>query len=144
MAQIFNECEKYGFEILDDGIYTSNCKLGEVGHTNAGWWFTRAADATQQRIPCDKNSFQFAIRNSQLELALLAQTYKLSNHPVGIWHILIIANCELVIANCFVYWLSMVDTMPHPEVADYEEMLDRPFEMLTNEEWGQLRQLVTA
>ncbi|MEH2324941.1 MAG: hypothetical protein V7K32_15525 [Nostoc sp.] len=101
MAQIFNECEKYGFEILDDGIYRDDIKLGEVGHTDAGWWFTRAADAIQQRIPC----------NSAMDA---------------------------------VYWLSMVDTMPHAEAADYEEMLDRPFEMLTNEEWGQLRQLVTA
>ncbi|MBW4457397.1 MAG: hypothetical protein KME55_34715 [Nostoc indistinguendum CM1-VF10] len=52
MAQIFNECEKYGFEILDDGIYQNDVKLGEVGQTDAGWWFTRAADETQ-RIPCD-------------------------------------------------------------------------------------------
>ncbi|MCC5669736.1 hypothetical protein LC653_39505 [Nostoc sp. CHAB 5784] len=33
MAQIFNECEKFGFEILDDGIYNNDVKLGEVGHT---------------------------------------------------------------------------------------------------------------
>ncbi|MBD2535845.1 hypothetical protein H6G97_43470 [Nostoc flagelliforme FACHB-838] len=52
MAQIFNECEKYGFEILDDGIYQNDVKLGEVGQTDGGWWFTRAADETQ-RVPCD-------------------------------------------------------------------------------------------
>jgi hypothetical protein len=52
MTQIFNECEKYGYEILDDGIYHNDEKLGEVGQTDAGWWFTRAADETQ-RIPCD-------------------------------------------------------------------------------------------
>ncbi|MBD2536649.1 hypothetical protein H6G97_48335 [Nostoc flagelliforme FACHB-838] len=52
MAQIFNECEKYGYEILDDGIYQNDEKLGEVGQTDGGWWFTRAADETQ-RIPCD-------------------------------------------------------------------------------------------
>ncbi|MEH1834332.1 MAG: hypothetical protein V7L29_20215 [Nostoc sp.] len=38
MVQIFNECEKYGFEILDDGIYTSDSKLGEVGLSRATWW----------------------------------------------------------------------------------------------------------
>ncbi|MEH2372442.1 hypothetical protein [Nostoc sp.] len=43
-----------------------------------------------------------------------------------------------------VWWLSMVDTLPTTEPADCEELLDRPFEMLTNDEWGQLRQLVTA
>ena len=53
MAQIFAECEKYGFEILDDGIYHNDVKLGEVGHTDAGWWFTRATDETQQQQPCD-------------------------------------------------------------------------------------------
>ncbi|RCJ29509.1 hypothetical protein A6769_35555 [Nostoc punctiforme NIES-2108] len=52
MAQIFNECQKYGFEILDDGIYHNNMKLGKVGCTDGRWWFTRAADKTQ-RIPCD-------------------------------------------------------------------------------------------
>lgn len=95
MAQIFNECEKYGFKILDDGIYRDDVKLGEVGHTDAGWWFTRAADTTQ-RIPCDS--------------ALDA-----------------------------VWWLSMVDTMPHAELPDCSELLDRPFEMLTAEDWERLR-----
>ncbi|MBD2534088.1 hypothetical protein H6G97_32960 [Nostoc flagelliforme FACHB-838] len=52
MAQIFNECEKFGFEILNEGIYQNDEKLGEVGQTDGGWWFTRAADETQ-RIPCD-------------------------------------------------------------------------------------------
>lgn len=101
MSQICTECEKFGFDILDDGIYHNDIKLGSVGDTDAGWWFTRTADENQQRIPCD----------SAMEA---------------------------------VWWLSMVDTMPDAEAADYEEMLDRPFEMLTNEEWGQLRQLVTA
>ncbi|MHC5771945.1 MAG: hypothetical protein ACYTXI_41795, partial [Nostoc sp.] len=32
MAHIFNECQNYGFEILDDGIYNNNgVKLGQVG-----------------------------------------------------------------------------------------------------------------
>ncbi|BBD70663.1 hypothetical protein NIES4072_70300 [Nostoc commune NIES-4072] len=101
MAQIFNECEKYGFEILDDGIYQNDQKLGEVGCTDLGWWFTRAADETQQRIPCDS-------------------------------------------AMDAVWWLSMVESVPHAEAAGCEELLDRPFEMLTNEEWGQLREYEPA
>ncbi|MCC5604138.1 hypothetical protein [Nostoc favosum] len=52
MAEIFSECEKFGFEILDDGIYNCDRKLGEVGQTDGGWWFTRAVDQTQS-IPCD-------------------------------------------------------------------------------------------
>jgi hypothetical protein len=38
MAHIFNECQKYGFEILDDGIYKDDIKLGQVGCTNGNWW----------------------------------------------------------------------------------------------------------
>jgi hypothetical protein len=53
MAQIFNECEKYGFEILDDGIYNNEVKLGEVGHTDAGWWVLRAAEGNHERVACE-------------------------------------------------------------------------------------------
>jgi hypothetical protein len=52
MVQIFNECQNYGYEILDDGIYHNDVKLGEVGQTDGDWWFTRATNETQ-RIPCD-------------------------------------------------------------------------------------------
>ena len=97
MAQIFNECEKFGFEILDDGIYQNDQKLGEVGCTDLGWWFTRAADETQQRIPCDS-------------------------------------------AMDAVWWLSMVESVPHAEAAGCEELLDRPFEMLTTQDWELLRE----
>ena len=37
MVQIFTECEKYGFEILDDRIYHNDVKLGEVGHTDCAF-----------------------------------------------------------------------------------------------------------
>lgn len=99
-----------GFEILDDGIYNGNIKLGEVGQTDGCWWFTRAADTTQQRIPCD----------SALDT---------------------------------VWSLSMVDTLPTAEPTDCEELLDRPFDELTPDEWQRLweyapvaesRELVTA
>ncbi|MCC5669806.1 hypothetical protein LC653_39880 [Nostoc sp. CHAB 5784] len=95
MAQIFNECEKYGFEILDDGIYQNNVRLGEVGCTDGGWWVMRTGEC--QQMPCDS-------------------------------------------AMDAVWWLSMVDSVPHTEAPLCEELLDRPFEMLTNEEWGQLRE----
>jgi hypothetical protein len=51
MAQIFNECEKCGLELLDDGIYRDDVKLGEVGCSNGNWWFVRSGD--QERVPCD-------------------------------------------------------------------------------------------
>ena len=52
MAQVFAECEKFGFEILDDGIYSNDCKLGEVGFTNGNWSFIRTAEK-QKRILCN-------------------------------------------------------------------------------------------
>ncbi|MBD2536472.1 hypothetical protein H6G97_47245 [Nostoc flagelliforme FACHB-838] len=51
MAQIFIECEKYGFEILDDGIYHNDIKLGEVGCTDGGWWVMRTGEC--QQLLCD-------------------------------------------------------------------------------------------
>jgi hypothetical protein len=95
MAQIFNECEKYGFEILDDGIYQNDVKLGEVGHTDDGWWVMRTGE--YQQMPCDS-------------------------------------------AMDAVWWLSMVDVLPTAEVADCEELLDRPFDELTPDEWQRLRE----
>ncbi|QFS51023.1 hypothetical protein GXM_08517 [Nostoc sphaeroides CCNUC1] len=49
MAHIFNECQNYGFEILDDGIYNNNgVKLGQVGCTNGNWWVKRRYSVQQQ------------------------------------------------------------------------------------------------
>lgn len=55
MAEIFSACENYGFEMLDDGIYQSDVKLGEVGCTDGRWWVIRAAEENQ-RIPCNSAS----------------------------------------------------------------------------------------
>ena len=49
MAHIFNECQNYGFEILDDGIYNNNgVKLGQVGCTDGDWWVKRRCSVQQQ------------------------------------------------------------------------------------------------
>ncbi|MBD2535338.1 hypothetical protein H6G97_40460 [Nostoc flagelliforme FACHB-838] len=49
MAHIFNECQDYGFEILDDGIYNNNgVKLGQVGCTDGDWWVKRRYSRQQQ------------------------------------------------------------------------------------------------
>ncbi|MBD2492403.1 hypothetical protein [Aulosira sp. FACHB-615] len=56
MAQIFNECENLGLELLDDGIYRNDEKLGEVGCAGGNWWFTRTSDADQQQVFCDSVS----------------------------------------------------------------------------------------
>ncbi|MDZ8135798.1 MAG: hypothetical protein RM049_10920 [Nostoc sp. DedQUE04] len=49
MAHIFNECQNYGFEILNDGIYNNNgVKLGQVGCTNGNWWVKRRYSVQQK------------------------------------------------------------------------------------------------
>jgi hypothetical protein len=52
MAQLFTECEKFGLELLDDGIYRDDVKLGEVGCTNGNWWFIRTEEK-EKRILCN-------------------------------------------------------------------------------------------
>ncbi|MBD2303540.1 hypothetical protein [Nostoc sp. FACHB-190] len=48
MVQIFDACEQYGLELLDDGIYQDDKKLGEVGFTDGYWWVIRAASEGQK------------------------------------------------------------------------------------------------
>ncbi|MFW9263412.1 hypothetical protein [Nostoc sp. CALU 546] len=96
MAHIFNECQNYGFEILNDGIYNNNgVKLGQVGCTDGNWWVILGCSGQQQY----SNSVYDAVRS-----------------------------------------LSMVDTLPHAEPTNCEELLDRPFEMLTALDWELLRE----
>ncbi|MBD2534217.1 hypothetical protein H6G97_33705 [Nostoc flagelliforme FACHB-838] len=60
MAHIFNECQSYGFEILDDGIYNNNgVKLGQVGCTDGNWWVKRRYSGQQQY----SNSVYDAVRS---------------------------------------------------------------------------------
>ncbi|WP_292753581.1 hypothetical protein [Nostoc sp. NMS4] len=60
MAHIFNECQNYGFEILDDGIYNNNgLKLGQVGCTEGNWWVKRRYSVQQQY----SNSVYDAVRS---------------------------------------------------------------------------------
>ncbi len=60
MAHIFNECQNYGFEILDDGIYNNNgVKLGQVRCTDGNWWVKRRYSGQQQY----SNSVYDAVRS---------------------------------------------------------------------------------
>jgi hypothetical protein len=53
MAQIATECERFEFDIFDDGIYYNDTKLGEVACTDGNWWVTRASSQQCHKIPCD-------------------------------------------------------------------------------------------
>ncbi|BBD63081.1 hypothetical protein NIES2109_59310 (plasmid) [Nostoc sp. HK-01] len=86
MFQIATECEKYGLELLDDGIYTSDGeKLGEVGFTDGHWWFIRAV-SEGQKVACDSV-------DEAMQMLLVA------------------------------------------EVLDWDELLNRPFDQLSQQEW---------
>ncbi|MBE9054391.1 hypothetical protein IQ243_29205 [Nostocales cyanobacterium LEGE 11386] len=91
MCQIANECEKFGFELLDDGIYQHDVKLGEVGYNNGQWWFIRASEEHLGKIPCD------SVFDAMLALLI----------------------DEVVSVSC-------------------EDLLDKPFEQLTADEWRML------
>jgi hypothetical protein len=66
-AEIFNECKKYGFEILHDGIYNNDVKLGEVGFSGGSWWVVGAAE--QKRVACQsalEAVWRLAVAQTQL------------------------------------------------------------------------------
>jgi len=70
MAHIFNECQNYGFEILDDGIYNNNgVKLGQVGCTDGNWWVKRRCSSQQQY----SNSVFDAVRSLSMVDTSLAE-----------------------------------------------------------------------
>jgi hypothetical protein len=78
MAHIFNECQNYGFEILDDGIYNNNgVKLGQVGCTNGNWWVKRRYSVQQQY----SNSVLDAVRSlSIVDTSLAEPAHKYLQH----------------------------------------------------------------
>ncbi|MBW4557131.1 MAG: hypothetical protein KME59_14520 [Trichormus sp. ATA11-4-KO1] len=81
MAQISNECEKFGFDIMNDGIYRDNEKLGFVGCTDSQWWFMRAADETQQHIFCD-SALEAVWWLSMVDTSLAAETKSFLDKPI--------------------------------------------------------------
>ncbi|MEH2103210.1 MAG: hypothetical protein V7K76_26415 [Nostoc sp.] len=81
MAHIFNECQNYGFEILDDGIYNNNgMKLGQVGCTDGNWWVKRRYSVQQQY----SNSVLDAVRSlSMVDTSLAEPVHKyLQSRPL--------------------------------------------------------------
>ncbi len=96
MVEIATACDEFGFELLSDGIYHNEVKLGEVGCTDGRWWVVLAAINKKQQVPCD---------------------------------------C----AFDAVWSLSMLEVLPSAAVVDCEELLDKPFEELTADEWELLR-----
>ena len=125
MAHIFNECQNYGFEILDDGIYNNNgAKLGQVGRTEGNWWVKRGYSGQQQY----SNSVFDAVRSlSMVDTSLAEPVHKyLQSRPL-----------EQLTTEELQQLLSA-------EVANCEQLLDLSFEQLTAQNWQRLREPVTA
>lgn len=106
MVQIFDECEKHGLELLDDGIYYNDVKLGEVGYTDSVWWFIRACSESQQKIACDSvgdavHRCKAACRQTSLSVEESAECEKLLDLPF-----------ELLTSQD---WQRLLDYEPHQE-----------------------------
>ncbi|MEH1825883.1 MAG: hypothetical protein V7L22_11045 [Nostoc sp.] len=125
MAHIFNECQNYGFEILDDGIYNNNgVKLGQVGCTDGNWWVKRRYSVQQQY----SNSVYDAVRSlSMVDTSLAEPVHKYLQHR----------PLEQLTTEELQQLLSA-------EVANCEQLQDPSFEQLTAQNWQRLREPVTA
>ena len=124
MAHIFNECQSYGFEILDDGIYNNGVKLGQVGCTDRNWWVKRRYSGQQQY----SNSVYDAVRSlSMVDTSLAEPVHKYLQHR----------PLEQLTTEELQQLLSA-------EVANCEQLLDLSFEQLTSQNWQRLREPVTA
>lgn len=118
MAHIFNECQNYGFKILDDGIYNNGVKLGQVGCTDGNWWVKRRCSGQQQY----SNSVFDAVRSlSMVDISLAEPVHEyLQDRPL-----------EQLTTEELQQLLSA-------EVAECEQLLDLSFEQLTTQDWQQL------
>ncbi|MBG1262890.1 hypothetical protein [Nostoc commune] len=117
MAHIFNECEKYGFEILDDGIYHNDVKLGKVGCTDGNWWVIQGCSAQQQY----SNSVFDAVRSLSMADTSPATEY-LQSRPLE----------QLTTEE--------LQQLLDAEVDNCEQLLDRPVDELTPQDWERLRE----
>ncbi|WP_292789371.1 hypothetical protein [Nostoc sp. NMS7] len=127
MAHIFNECQNYGFEILDDGIYTHDTedgklrKLSQVGCTNGNWWVIQDSSGQQQY----SNSVYDAVRS----LSMADTSFATEPTPEYLQHrpLQQLTTDEL-------------QQLLNAEVANCEQLLDRPVDELTSQDWERLRE----
>jgi hypothetical protein len=121
MAHIFNECQNYGFEILDDGIYNNDVKLGQVGCTDGNWWVILGSSGQQQY----SNSVFDAVR--KLSMVDTSPTAEPTPEYLQYRSLEQLTTEELQ---------QLLDA----EAADCEQLLDRPVDELTCLDWERLRE----
>ncbi|WP_341531323.1 hypothetical protein WKK05_36965 (plasmid) [Nostoc sp. UHCC 0302] len=120
MAHIFNECQNYGFEILDDGIYQNEVKLGEVGCTDGNWWVILGSSDQQQ---CSNSVFDAVRSLSIVDTSLTEPTPEYLQYQ----------SLEQLTTE-------ELQQLLDAEAAECEQLLDRPFEQLTAQDWQRLRE----
>ncbi|WP_063748439.1 hypothetical protein [Fischerella sp. PCC 9605] len=118
MVKIAAECEKFGFDLLEDGIFHDDVKLGEVGCTDGRWWFVLASSQHQERVPCD------SVTDAVWSLSMVSAK-QFNQHPAP-------SNQE-----------EIEEAATPSKYADTnlvccEQLLDRPFDQLTPTEWNRL------
>ncbi len=110
MAQIATECEKFDFDLYDNGIFHKDVKLGKVGCTEGKWWVLQASSQHQEQIPC--NSAFDAVWSLWMVEVNQGEAVPSASTPS-----------------------THVDANP----ICGEELLDRPFDELSDTEWGLLK-----
>jgi hypothetical protein len=102
MAQIATECEKFDFDLYDNGIYHNDIKLGEVGCTEGQWWVLQTSSQQQERLACNSASD-------------------------AVWSLWMVE-------------VSFEEAAPSTSTPTTNQgLLDRPFDELSDTEWGLLK-----
>ncbi|MBW4617701.1 MAG: hypothetical protein KME21_31830 [Desmonostoc vinosum HA7617-LM4] len=121
MAHIFNECQNYGFEILNDGIYKDGVKLGQVGCTDGNWWVIQGGSGQQQ--------YSDSVFDAVRSLSMVDTPPATESTPEYLQY----RPLEQLTTEELQQLLDV-------EAADCEQLLDLPFEQLTAQDWQRLQQ----
>ncbi|WP_051469887.1 hypothetical protein [Fischerella sp. PCC 9605] len=119
MASVAHECEKFGLELLDSGIYHNSVKLGLVGCTDGRWWFVQASSQHQERVPCDSAA------DAVWSLSMVSAK-QFNQQPAP-------SNQEEIKEP------ATPSKYAETNLVDCEQLLDKAFEELTTDEWEQLK-----
>jgi hypothetical protein len=135
LAQISVAADEFGLELLDDGIYDGDVKLGEVGYNNGSWWVLRTSSLHQEKIPCD--SVKEAMWSlSNFVLTSRGLTRKKVSQPYKTPRLIVLGTSQPErLANFF-------GDNASPNNVDV--LLNKPFDELTQQEWKSLKCIDTS
>ncbi|WP_035140505.1 hypothetical protein [Fischerella sp. PCC 9605] len=148
MASIAHECEKFGLELLEDGIYKDNQKLGQVGCSNGRWWVVLASSADLGYGAKNKSSLLGCFDTPTVPIAgsikagLVFQPNETQTQVPcdsafdAVWSLSMVSAKQFKIQNS----KCKIEEPATPSTAAMgcEQLLDRPFDQLTPREWNRL------